>query len=61
MTGITIAIAAIPEGLPATVTIALALAVSRMMKHQALVNRLHSVETLGFSVRIKQGRLQRMT
>ena len=47
MTGITIAIAAIPEGLPATVTIALALAVSRMMKQKALVNRLHSVETLG--------------
>ena len=47
MTGITIAIAAIPEGLPATVTIALALAVNRMMKHKALVNRLHSVETLG--------------
>ena len=47
MTGITIAIAAIPEGLPATVTIALALAVSRMMKRNALVNRLHSVETLG--------------
>lgn len=47
MTGISIAIAAIPEGLPATVTIALALAVSRMMKHKALVNRLHSVETLG--------------
>lgn len=47
MTGITIAIAAIPEGLPATVTIALALAVSRMMKRGALVNRLHSVETLG--------------
>ncbi|EWM53182.1 cation-translocating P-type ATPase [Ruminococcus flavefaciens] len=47
MTGITIAIAAIPEGLPATVTIALALAVSRMLKQRALVNRLHSVETLG--------------
>lgn len=47
MTGITIAIAAIPEGLPATVTIALALAVSRMMKRKALVNKLHSVETLG--------------
>ncbi|MBE6825996.1 MAG: cation-translocating P-type ATPase [Ruminococcus sp.] len=47
MTGISIAIAAIPEGLPATVTIALALAVSRMMKQKALVNRLHSVETLG--------------
>ncbi len=47
MTGITIAIAAIPEGLPATVTIALALAVSRMKTKNALVNRLHSVETLG--------------
>ncbi|MBQ3565640.1 MAG: cation-translocating P-type ATPase [Oscillospiraceae bacterium] len=47
MTGITIAIAAIPEGLPATVTIALALAVNRMLKVKALVNKLHSVETLG--------------
>lgn len=47
LTGISIAIAAIPEGLPATVTIALALAVSRMLKQKALVHRLHSVETLG--------------
>lgn len=47
MTGITIAIAAIPEGLPATVTIALAIAVRRMLKQKALVHRLHSVETLG--------------
>ena len=47
LTGITIAIAAIPEGLPATVTIVLALAVNRMLKQKALVNRLHSVETLG--------------
>ena len=36
MTGITIAIAAIPEGLPATVTIALALGVRRMLRHKAL-------------------------
>ncbi len=47
MTGISIAIAAIPEGLPATVTIALALSVNRMLKQKALVNKLHSVETLG--------------
>ncbi len=47
MTGITIAIAAIPEGLPATVTIALALAVRRMLERNALVHKLHSVETLG--------------
>lgn len=47
MTGITIAIAAIPEGLPATVTIALALAVRKMLKRKALVQKLHSVETLG--------------
>ena len=47
LTGISIAIAAIPEGLPATVTIALALAVSRMLKQDALVHKLHSVETLG--------------
>ena len=33
--------------MPATVTIALALAVRKMLKRQALVHRLHSVETLG--------------
>ncbi len=47
MCGITVAIAAIPEGLPATVTIALALAVRRMVRLNTLVHKLHSVETLG--------------
>lgn len=47
ITGISLAVAAVPEGLPAIVTIALALAVNRILKRQALVRRLHSVETLG--------------
>ena len=47
LTAVAISVAAIPESLPAVITIIMSLGISRLSKNKAIIKRMHAVETLG--------------